>query len=168
MDSSFYSYLAMVVVCVMIIVNDLRKRVFNKEAILYRVKEQKKNKYLLFAMGLSIPGVILISGVTLDYPVETRVILLIFGGLMAIIWTLISLADGLITTTHAGKVWFTNLTQAEYYGIMVHAGKTYFTFKRAKAKRQETLPVNYEDIEPIKKILNDLGIKIYADYVKQK
>lgn len=165
MDSSFYSYGLMVMVCSMILANDLRKRVISKDTILYRIKDKRKTKNLFYLLGLLIPVLILITGLTLDYDLPVRLLVVVMSIEMAVLWTMIQLSDGLVTNTHAGKVWYTRFDQVEFYQVLEMKGNQYFLFKKHGAKRQEMLLVNKEDVEPIKKILNGIGLKIYAEYV---
>ncbi len=165
MDSSFYSYGLMVMVCTMILANDLRKRVISKDTILYRIKDKRKTKTLFYLLGLLIPVLILVTGLTLDYDLPVRLLVVVMSIEMAVLWTMIQLSDGLVTNTHAGKVWFTRFDQVAFYQVLEMKGNQYFLFKKHNAKRQEMLLVNKEDVEPIKKILNGLGLKTYADYV---
>ncbi len=165
MDSSFYSYGLMVMVCTMILANDLRKRVISKDTILYRIKDKRKTKHLFYLLGLLIPVLILVTGLTLDYNLPVRLLVVVMSIEMAVLWTMIQLSDGLVTNTHAGKVWFTRFDQVVFYQVLEMKGNQYFLFKKHNAKRQEMLLVNKEDVEPIKKILNKLGLKTYVDYV---
>lgn len=165
MDSSFYSYGLMVMVCTMILANDLRKRVISKDTILYRIKDKRKTKTLFYILGLFIPVLILITGLTLDYDLPVRLLVVVMSIEMAVLWTMIQLSDGLVTNTHAGKVWFTRFDQVVFYQVLEMKGNQYFLFKKHNAKRQEMLLVNKEDVEPIKKILNTLGLRTYAEYV---
>ncbi len=155
----------MVIACTMILANDLRKRVMSKDTILYRIKDKRKTKHLFYALGLLIPIAILITGLALDYALATRLLVIMMGIEMLALWTMIQLADGLVTKTHAGKVWYTRLDQVVFYQVMAMKGNQYFLFKKLNAKRQEMLLVNEEDVEPIKKILNNLGLKTYSNYV---
>ncbi|HSN66461.1 MAG TPA: hypothetical protein VLS94_07460 [Fusibacter sp.] len=165
MDSSFYSYGLMVMVCTMILANDLRKRVISKDTILYRIKDKRKTKTLFYILGLFIPVLILITGLTLDYDLPVRLLVVVMSIEMAVLWTMIQLSDGLVTNTHAGKVWFTRFDQVVFYQVLEMKGNQYFLFKKHNAKRQEMLLVNKEDVEPIKKILNTLGLRTYSEYV---
>jgi len=165
MDGSFYSYALMVLVCTMVLSNDLRKRVMSKDTILYKIKDKRKTKTIFYVLGLFVPFLILVTGLALDYALATRLLVVVMGLEMAVLWTMIQLSDGLVTKTHAGKVWFTRFDQVAFYQIMEMKGNHYFLFKKHNAKRQEMLLVNQEDIEAIKKILNNLGLKIYSEYV---
>ncbi len=165
MDSSFYSYGLVVLVCTMILVSDLRKRVFSKDTILYRIKDKRKTKILFFVLGLSIPILIIVASLVLNYDWRIRLLVIIMGLEMLVLWTMIQLSDGLVTKSHAGKVWYTRLDQVIFYQVMEIKDKQYFLFKKINAKRQEMLLVNEEDVEPIKRILNALGLKTYVDYV---
>lgn len=165
MDSSFYSYGLMVIVCSMILANDLRKRVLSKDTILYKIKDKRKSKFVIFVLGLAIPILILIAGLALEYTMPIRILVIMMSLEMSVLWAMIQLSDGLVTKTHAGKVWYTRFDQVIFYQVMEMRGNHYFLFKKHNAKRQEMLQVNKEDIEPIKKILNNLGLKVYADYV---
>lgn len=168
MDSSFYSYALMVGLCTMILSNDLRKRVLSKETILYKIKDKRKTKNLVFILGMAIPAVILITGLTLDYVLPTRLLVIVMSLQMGVLWAMIQLSDGLVTKTHAGKVWYTRFDQVAFYSVLEMKGNHYFLFKKHNAKRQEMLLVNEEDIAPIKKILNGLGLKTYAEYVDEE
>lgn len=165
MDNGFYSYGLVVIVCTMILANDMRKRVMAKDAILYRIKDKRKTKNLFFLLGLLIPVVILVTGLTLDYELPIRLLVIVMSIEMAVLWTMIQLSDGLVTKTHAGKVWYTRFDQVAFYQVLEMKGNQYFLFKKHSAKRQEMLLVNVEDVESIKKILDKLGLKTYAQYV---
>jgi len=165
MDNGFYSYGLVVIVCTMILANDMRKRVMAKDAILYRIKDKRKTKNLFFLLGLLIPVVILVTGLTLDYELPIRLLVIVMSIEMAVLWTMIQLSDGLVTKTHAGKVWYTRFDQVAFYQVLEMKGNHYFLFKKHSAKRQEMLLVNVEDVESIKKILDKLGLKTYAQYV---
>ena len=168
MDSSFYSYSLVVIICSMILANDLRKRVLSKDQILYRIKDKRKSKNLMYVLGLSIPVVILVTALALEYDLLIKVLVITMSLEMAVLWTMIQLSDGLVTNTHSGKVWYTRFDQVEFYHVIEMKGNHYFLFKKRNAKRQEMLLVNKEDVEPIKKILNKLGLKTRADYVEKE
>jgi hypothetical protein len=149
----------------MILANDLRKRVFSKDQILYRIKDKRKSKNVIYVLGLSIPVVILITALALEYVLPIRILVTMMSIEMGLLWTMIQLSDGLVTKTHSGKVWYTRFDQVEFYHVIEMKGNHYFLFKKRYAKRQEMLLVNKEDVEPIKKIFNKLGLKTRADYV---
>lgn len=167
MESSFYSYGFLVLLCTMVIANDFRKRIIMKENIVYRITERSQQKIIFYVLGLAIPAVILIAALMLDYGLITRLIVIVLSLEMALLWTLIQLGDGLITKTHVGKVWYAELSQLEYYQILSFKGKDYLTFKKLKGKRQEMLPIGKRDVEPIKKWMAELGVKAYASYVDE-
>ena len=167
MESGLYSYGLMAIICGMVILGDMRKRVFAKEDILYRVKDKRKVKWIYFVLGLTIPGVLLLAGVFLDYDMLTRTVIVLLSVEMAVLWGLIELADGLITKHYSGKVWFTKFSLVEFYSFMNYKGRDHLLFKKANAKRQEMLPINHEDIEPIKRILKSLNLKSHEELQKQ-
>ncbi|OJV63015.1 MAG: hypothetical protein BGO41_09935 [Clostridiales bacterium 38-18] len=158
MDTSIYSYGLITVVCSMIIMSDLRKRVFNKEDILYRVKNKKKSKYLFYLLGLSIPAIILIAGVLLSYHIILKILIFIMSIEMAIIWTYIELGDTLITTKYAGKVWYAQFEKVESYQILPFKNEYYLALKRKESKKQDMVPINKEDIETVRNIMGKLDI----------
>lgn len=167
MENSFYSYGFLVLLCTMVIMNDFRKRIFMKEEIVYRIKDSGRQKIVFYVMGLAIPAVLLIAAIMLDYGTLTKAIVILLSLEMVILWTLIQLGDGLITRTHVGKVWYAELNQLEYYQVISFKGKDYLAFKKVKGKRQEMLPIGKHDVEPIKKWMNELGVKPYASYVDE-
>ena len=79
MDSSFYSYSLVVIICSMILANDLRKRVLSKDQILYRIKDKRKSKNLVFVLGLSIPLVILVTALALEYDLPIRLLVIMMS-----------------------------------------------------------------------------------------
>ncbi|HAS73813.1 MAG TPA: hypothetical protein DCS67_06680 [Clostridiales bacterium UBA8960] len=167
MEGSFYSYGFLVLLCTMVIMNDLRKRVFMKDQILYRIKEGSRKNVVYYVLGLSIPLVIFIAAVMLDYGVLTRAIVILLSLEMVVLWSLIMLGDGLITKTHVGKVWYAELAQLEYYQVIRFKDKDYLTFKKIKGKRQEMLPIGKSDAEPIKKLMGELQVKPFASYIDE-
>ena len=166
MESSVYSYGLMAIICAFIIMNDARKRVFGKSDILYRVKDKRKVRYVYFALGLSIPVVLILAGVMLDHDILTRIIIVILSIEMAVLWGLIELADGLITKEYSGKVWFTKFSLVEFYSFMNYKGREHLLFKKTTSKRQEMLPINPEDKGPIIEILKSLNLKSQAEALK--
>lgn len=167
MENSFYSYGFLVLLCTMVIMNDFRKRILRKEDIVYRIKDGGRQKVVFYVMGLAIPAVLLIAAAMLDYGVLTKAIVILLSIEMAVLWTLIQLGDGLITKTHVGKVWYVALDQLEYYQIISFKGKDYLAFKKVRGKRQEMLPIGKLDVEPVKKWMNEFGVKPYAAYVDE-
>lgn len=165
---SLYSYGLLVILCTMVIISDLRVRIVQKDSILYRIKDSRKNRYLYYAMGLSIPVVIFIAAVTLEYEPITRILVVILSAEMAVLWTLIQLGDGLVTKTHIGKVWYTRVSETEFYQMMTIKDQVHFAFKRVKGKRQEVLPINPDDVKPMEEILNNLGVRTYASWLKEQ
>ena len=165
---SLYSYGLLVTLCGMVIVSDLRIRIVQKDSILYRIKDTRKNRYLYYLMGLSIPIVIFIASVTLSYEPFTRILVVVLSVEMAILWTLIQLGDGLVTKTHIGKVWYTRISQTEFYQMMTIKDQVHFAFKKVKGKRQEVLPINPEDVKPLEAILESLGVRTYASWLKEQ
>lgn len=158
MDTSVYSYGLITIVCSMIIMSDLRKRVFNKEDILYRVKNNKKRKYVFYALGLSIPAIIMFAGVLLSYHIILKVLIFIMSIEMAIIWTYIELGDTLITNKYAGKVWYAQFEKVESYQILPFKNEYYLALKRKESKKQDMVPINKEDIEAVRGIMETLSI----------
>lgn len=150
----------------MVIANDVRKRILAKDDIVYRIKDTKKTKYVYFAMGLFIPFVLLSAAFVLDYNFITRVLVIIVGIEMGILWGLIELSDALITKTHVGKVWYTNLSLIEYYNILPMKSQYYLVFKKAKSKRQEMVLIAKSDIEMIKSTMDSLGVMNFNQFQK--
>lgn len=159
MESSFYTYSMMAIMCAMVISNDARKRFLAREDILYRIKDNSKTKYLYFALGLSIPFVLLSAAFVLDYDFVTRIIVVIVGIEMGILWGLIQLGDALITKTHVGKVWYTELSALEYYNILPMKSQYFLVYKKGTKKRQEMVVIDKSDIEKIKHTMDSLGVK---------
>lgn len=118
-------------------------------------------------MGLLIPFVLLSAAFVLDYDFVTRIIVIFVGVEMAILWGLIQLGDALITKTHVGKVWYTDLSSLEYYNIMPMKSQYFLVYKKAKKKRQEMVPIEKSDIEMVKNTMNSLGVKSYSQFQKQ-
>ena len=167
MESSFYSYGFLVLLCTMVILNDLRKRIFMKSQIIYRIKDISQKNILFYVLGLSIPAVIFIAAIMLEYKLLTRLIVILLSLEMIILWSLIQLGDGLITETHIGKVWYVEISQLEYYQIITFKDKEFLAFKKIKGKRQEMLPISKKDVEPIKKIMGGFNVNTFAAYVSK-
>lgn len=152
-----YGFVALI--CTLIIVNDLRKRVFLKADILYRIKDKRRSRVIYFVLGLILPIIIVLAGFTLDYSTNMRLLILIMGIEMTILWALIQLGDTLITKTHAGKVWYTRFSLTEYYFVMQQKGDVYLVFKKVNAKRQEMMKINPEDLRAVEDILMQIGLR---------
>lgn len=159
MENGLMTYGFVALACTLIIINDLRKRVFSKEDILYRIKDTRRSRIIFFILGLTLPVVIIMAGFTLEYTSETRFLILIMGIEMMVLWALIQLGDTLITKTHAGKVWYTRFSLTEYYFVLEQKGEVYLVFKKIKAKRQEMMKINASDRSAVEEILRSIGIK---------
>jgi len=158
-ENGLMTYGLVALVCTLIIINDLRKRVFSKGDILYRIKDTRRSRIIFFVLGLTLPIIIIMAGFTLDYSIELRLLILVMGIEMMILWALIQLGDTLITKTHAGKVWYTRFSLTEYYFVLEQKGEMYLVFKKINAKRQEMMKINVEDRSAVEEILRTLGIK---------
>lgn len=167
MESSLITYSMLAIMCSMVISNDARKRFLAKEDILYRIKDNSKTKYLYFAMGLLIPFVLLSAAFVLDYEFVTRIIVVIVGIEMGILWGLIQLGDALITKTHVGKVWYTELSTLEYYNILPMKSQYFLVYKKRTKKRQEMVVIDKSDIDMIKNTMNALGVMTFPQFQKQ-
>lgn len=158
MESSFYSYGILTLICTLMIVNDLRRRVFAKDEILYRIKNTKKMRMLFYALGLSIPVVIVVAAIALSYDLPTRLLVFFMGIEMAILWTIMELGDALITQTSIGKVWFTQVKAIEYYQFTEFKKDHYLILKKTNAKRSEMIQINFDDQIEIEKIMKKMEI----------
>ena len=162
MTGSTYGYILLAAFCTMMLSNDFRRRIFGKEEILYRVKSHNKFKFFYFALGLTIPIVILLSAIYLDIDFIVRALMVIISIEMTIIWGIIELTDVLVTKTHIGKVWYTAYDQMDYYLIETMKQETVLVYKRANKKRREMIAITPEDSEPIQKILAERKVKRYS------
>ena len=137
MENGVMTYGLVALVCTLILINDMRKRVFSKADILYRIKDKRRSRIIVFILGLTLPLVIIMAGFTLEYTSETRFLILIMGIEMIVLWALIQLGDTLITKTHAGKVWYTRFSLTEYYFVLEQKGEMYLVFKIGRASCRE-------------------------------
>ncbi len=158
MESSFYSYGLLTLICTLMILNDLRRRVFAKDDIKYRIKYDRKKKMLFFLLGLTIPAVIVIAAIMLSYDLPTRLLVIFMGIEMSVLWTIMELGDGLITSTSIGKVWFTPINKIEYYEFMEFKNENYLVLKKIESKRAEMIQINLEDQEEILSIMESLKV----------
>ena len=158
MESSFYSYGLLTLICTLMILNDLRRRVFAKDEIKYRIKYNRKKKMLFFLLGLTIPAVIVIAAIMLSYDLPTRLLVIFMGIEMSVLWTIMELGDGLITSTSIGKVWFTPINKIEYYEFLEFKKENYLVLKKIEAKRAEMIQINLEDQEEILRIMESLKV----------
>ena len=159
MENGVMTYGLVALVCTLILINDMRKRVFSKADILYRIKDKRRSRIIVFILGLTLPLVIIMAGFTLEYTSETRFLILIMGIEMIVLWALIQLGDTLITKTHAGKVWYTRFSLTEYYFVLEQKGEMYLVFKKINAKRQEMMKINATDRSAVEEILVRIGVK---------
>ncbi|MDH8678192.1 hypothetical protein QE109_08535 [Fusibacter bizertensis] len=158
MESSFYSYGALTLICTLMILNDLRRRVFAKEEILYRIKYKAKSKKIFFLLGLTIPAVIIVAALMLSYDLPTRLLVIFMGLEMSVLWAIMELGDGLITKNYIGKVWFTRVDKAEYYQLMSFKKENYLVIKKTDAKRADMIQISIEDQEKIIETMKMLKI----------
>lgn len=159
MESSFYSYGLLTLICTLMILNDLRRRVFAKDDIKYKIKYNRKKKMLFFLLGLTIPAVIVIAAIMLSYDLPTRLLVIFMGIEMSVLWTIMELGDGLITSTSIGKVWFTPINKIEYYEFLEFKKENYLVLKKIESKRAEMIQINFEDQAEILSIMESLKVK---------
>lgn len=158
MESSFYSYGLLTLICTLMILNDLRRRVFAKNEIKYRIKYNRRKKMLFFLLGLTIPTIIVIAAIMLSYDLPTRLLVIFMGIEMSILWTIMELGDGLITSSSIGKIWFTPINKIEYYEFLEFKKENYLVLKKIEAKRAEMIQINLEDQEEILRIMESLKV----------
>lgn len=160
MSSNVFNYSLLVFLCSMVIYSDSRRRVLKKEEIRYRIKEEKKHKHLIYALGLFVPLVILISGMVFENNGLIRILIFIMTIEMGIIWTIIQLGDTLITKEALGKVWYTRISTIENFDVLRAKGRPYLVFKKAKSRRQEMVWLSECDVKPVLDHLNALNISL--------
>ena len=66
MENGVMTYGLVALVCTLILINDMRKRVFSKADILYRIKDKRRSRIIVFILGLTLPLVIIMAGFTLE------------------------------------------------------------------------------------------------------
>lgn len=160
MYSNVYSYSLFVFLCSMVIFSDSRRRILKKEDIRYRIKEEKKHKYLFYALGLLVPTVIMVSGLLFEKSFLIKILIFIMSVEMGVIWTIIQLGDTLITKDSLGKAWYTRISTIEYFDVLRAKERPYLVFRKVKSRRQEMVWLNECDVKPVMDHLNALNISI--------
>lgn len=158
--SSTLSYALLTALSTMVIMNDVRKRFFEKEAIRYRIREEKKYKYVGYGLGLLIPIIIMISGIILEDDPLTLGLMIIMSIEMGGIWTIIQLGDTLITKDVIGKGWFTRLVTVVYFDIQYYKERPYLVFQKAKSRKREMVWLRLEDVEPVRELLGKIHFSV--------
>lgn len=158
--SSTLSYALLAALCMMVILNDARKRFLEKDAIRYRIREDKKLKYIGYALGLLIPAMIMISGFVLENDLLTLTLMILLSLEMGVIWTIIQLGDTLITKDVIGKGWYTRLVTVVYFDIQYYKERPYLVFQKSKSRKKEMVWLKNEDVEPIRELLSSIHFSV--------